>query len=453
METGIPLVTFPDQVVDKLETATLAELDASLRKLISSAQLVLVMIFTEVVKLRGDAGLRAISQVCQQWQKVALQAPMLWERVLVFSGKPRWTSEMLRRTLNTPLDISINPVDLPADSRALVISNVMTAADHFWRFRAFNLAAPYPYICKFFDLVSFDRNEAPHLRVLSLSSQNWGNLPECNKALPVKLLTLATPCLEYLVLQGCHFHWDAMSSGLARSYGLSTLHIDYPEKSDPASKPSTFALLTALVPLTSLKELKLRNATKPDPTSQWDHSTVILPQLQTLHLRSSMQLCADFLGRIEAPTIVRLDIDCNTTTSDNLLIVLKGTANGDFCRININGVLRRVNYLSLPQIFVSLANMPSVWAVEELMIAFSTDIHTMVAVGTWPYLLERLRKVTSRINLYHLYFDARDALEAQTLGWEVGIQLPLLEVIVVPPSSELRKLVATITDLRGQLAL
>jgi len=94
--------------------------------------------------------------------------------------------------------------------------------------------------------------------------------------------------------------------------------------------------------------------------------------------------------------------------------------------------------------------MPSVCAVEELVIAFSTDVHAMVAVGMWPYLLEHLKKVTC-LNLgrspvasvlYHLYFDARDALE---------VQLPLLKVIVVPSSSEFRELVAMIADLRGQL--
>jgi len=329
MEIGIP---FPDQVVNKLKTATLAELDASLRNLVASAHLVaqkrnerlpaihitqkvLVMIFTEVIELKGNAGLRVVSQVCQQWRNVALQEPMLWKRVLGFSGKPRWTSELLRRTRNAPLDISVSLVDILADSRRLVISNVMNVADHFWRFRTFDLSAPYQHICDFFGLVSFDRNEAPHLRVLSLHSQNCDNLPKCNDALPVKLLALAKPRLEYLVLQGCYFHWDVMNSGLAHSYGLSTLHINYPEKSDPALKPSTFSLLTALVSLTSLKELKLRNAIKPDPIAQWDHSTVILPQLQTLHLQSNMQLCANLLGGIQAPMIVSLDVDCDTTTS------------------------------------------------------------------------------------------------------------------------------------------
>ncbi|KAG6829158.1 hypothetical protein H0H92_005502 [Tricholoma furcatifolium] len=79
---------------------------------------ILVLIFAEVIKLSladycelqwepfGEKSwVKSISHVCSHWRNVALATPALWTDIPIGSGHTEWITEMLRRSMSTPLTI------------------------------------------------------------------------------------------------------------------------------------------------------------------------------------------------------------------------------------------------------------------------------------------------------------------------------------------------------------
>ncbi|KAG6828791.1 hypothetical protein H0H92_006730 [Tricholoma furcatifolium] len=79
---------------------------------------ILVLIFTAVIKssladyyeLRWapfgrKSWVKSISHVCSHWRNVALTTPALWTDILISGGHTKWITEMVRRSMSTPLTI------------------------------------------------------------------------------------------------------------------------------------------------------------------------------------------------------------------------------------------------------------------------------------------------------------------------------------------------------------
>ncbi|KAI6043231.1 hypothetical protein EDC04DRAFT_2891263 [Pisolithus marmoratus] len=486
MNASVSSVVSPNELAAILESATLAELDRVLANLSTTTLLVaqernkhilaartnrdiLEIIFSVVIDSQGSTGLRSVSQVCQEWRKVALGAPLLWRKALSLSVSPNWMFEMLRRTVHLPLTIRISHQDFHRD---VVYANLLSIADQFWRFETLEIDAPCPYICEFFGFVPFDSSEAPRLRVLSLCGQNWQGL------------------LDNDELENFPFGWDVLKSGLVHSIKLSVLHICYPGESDAPHTLSISELLATLGSITSLQELKLHNVLKAVNENllvEWVTPATVLPALQTLDLQAGIRFCSGFLNGVEAPALVELDVECNTTdeagdapllTSTALMIGISGIAphdpyniftvlhqkgnlwislrsnqTGAFCRI----LVPQVNDgPTLECILRKLADMPSVHSTERLEISLSKAAHRKVTGEMWVYLFECLNKVSCldlgnypvpRI-LKNLYWNAKGALEAQKQGEEVILLLPSLETIAIATSLTLCVLVDMIAELR-----
>ncbi|KAI6023996.1 hypothetical protein BKA83DRAFT_4125399 [Pisolithus microcarpus] len=497
-------IVSPDQLAVILEGAALAELDKALANLSASTLLVayqrnkhipavrtnqdiLEIIFSVVTDWQGSAGLWSISQVCWEWQKVALEAPLLWQKALSLLVNPKWMFEMFRRTMHVPLTIHISHQDF---RRNVVYLNLLRIADQFWRFEMLEIDAPYPYVCEFFGSVPFDHSEAPQLCILSLCGRNWHGPPGNDEALPDELLALSTPNLERLAFDNFFFGWGALESGLARSTKLSVLHICYPVERDTPYTPSISELLATLASIASLQELRLRNVLKAINKNlfiEWDTPTTVLPALQIMDLQANIQFCSGFLNGVKAPALVELDVECNTTDGaddayqfmmsmfmigistnaprdpydvlttiyrkSKLWVCLRGSRTGAFCRI----IVPQVNDGPvLEGILQKLANIPSVHSTKSLNIILSKDVHSKVTEEAWLYLFEHLNMASS-LNLgdypvpcilKNLYCNARGALEAKKQGKKSTILLPLLETITVAASSKLCVLVDMIAEVR-----
>ena len=502
MNTLASFVASPEQLMGLLEVATLAELDKALVNLSASTQLVawqrnqripasvnqdvLNIIFSLLIDRRGDTALRSVSQVCQQWQRVALESPLLWRKVLDLSANPPWMVEMLKRTRDVSLTIRISQQDFKNKIRCRNLANI---ADQFWRLETLEIDALFPYICEFFCLVPFDGTEVPRLRSLSLCGSSSRDLPEYDDMLPYELLALSAPSLEYLALDSCPFDWGALNSGRIRSFKLTVLHVFYPTDSDAPHALPVSELLAILAPMISLQELKLRNIFKAngeDLLTEWDtSSTTMFPALRILDIQANIRICSGFLNRVSAPNLVELEVECNATGDTSLFaicpfmsgiskvaprepyktltaiyqtsklwIALQGSQTRTFSRIVVpmphnNGPL-------LAYIIRRLADMSSVHSAKRLKIGFSKDVHTKIMEDTWVYLLQRLNEVTLldlgnypvAYVLRTLYRNAKNVLEGQEQGETTGVLLPLLETIAVPASPRQCMLVDIIAELR-----
>ena len=501
MNVLFSFIVSPKRLADILETAASADFDAELSTSILQATEqrnervlavranhdVLEIIFLMVLDLEGSAGLRTVSQVCQKWRNVALDAPLLWSKALNLFVNTPWMFEMLRRTMDVPLNICVSGQGIHT---SVVYANLLSIADFFWRFETLDIDAPYPQINEFFGFVPFDRSDAPRLRSLSLCGQSWHDLRAHDEDLPTELLSLRAPNLERLSLEDCPFDWEILRAGLLHSsIRLSVLHICYSEESDAPHILSISSLLTALASITSLQELRLKNL-KPineNPFIEMVTPTIMLPLLRTLDLQANIGFCASFLNGVLTPILTKLDVECNTMaeTSDTpvfmisalmfgisavvsrnphdvltvihrnrrIWIWLRNRQTGAFCRI----LVRRVNESpALKNILRRLANMPSAHGIEILQIDLGKDVHNKVAGEVWEHLFERLNNVmflnfgkypVPRI-LQALYRNAKGAVEAQEQGKKVTILLPSLQAITALASPNLCILVDMIGELR-----
>ena len=500
MNVLFSFIVSPNRLADILETAASADFDAELSTGILQATEqrnerilairanhdVLEIIFFMVLDLEGSAGLRTVSQVCQKWRNVALDAPLLWSKALSLFVGPTWMFEMLRRTMDVPLNICVSGQDIHT---SVVYANLLSIADFFWRFETLDIDAPYPQINEFFGFVPFDRNDAPRLRALSLCGQSWHDLRAHDEDLPTELLSLRAPNLERLSLEDCPFDWEILKSGLLHSsIRLSVLHICYSAESDAPHILSISSLLMALASITSLQELKLKNL-KPineNPFIEMVTPTIMFPALRTLDLQANIGFCASFLNGVLTPILAELDVECNTMaeTGDTpvfmtsalmsgisavvscphdvltvihrnrrLWIWLRSRQTGAFCRI----LVRRVNDSpALKNILRRLANMPSAHGTEMLQIDLGKDVHNKVAGEVWEHLFERLNNVVflnfgkypvPRI-LQTLYRNAKGAVEAQEQGKKATVLLPLLWTITALASPNLCILADMIGELR-----
>ena len=484
-----------------LETAALAEVDAELSTstLLTTGQRnehilavranhdVLEIVFSMVLDLQGGTGLRTVSQVCQKWRRVALDAPLLWRKALNLFVGTTWMLEMLRCTMDVPLNICVSGQDI---HMGVVYANLSSIADFFWRFEMLDIDAPYPQITEFFGFVPFDRSDAPRLRTLSLCGQSGHDLSEHNEDLPAELLSLCAPNLERLSLEDCPFDWEILKCGLLHStIRLSVLHICYSAEGDTPHILSVSSLLEALALITSLQELRLKNVLKinENPFIEMVTPTIMFPALRTLDLQASIEFCASFLNGVLTPMLTELDVECNTMaeTSDTPVymtsalmigisaavsrnlhdiltvihhkrkfwILLRSRQTGAFCQV----LVRRVNDSpTLENILQRLANMPSVHGTEILHIDLSKDVRDKIAGAVWEHFFECLNNVVflnfgkypvPRI-LQTLYRNAKGAVEVQEQGKKVTILLPLLQTITVLASPNLCILADMIGELR-----
>ncbi|KAI6123188.1 hypothetical protein EDD16DRAFT_1518007 [Pisolithus croceorrhizus] len=262
MNASASSIVSPNQLAVILEGAALAELDKALANLSASTLLVtyhtnqdiLEIIFSVVMDWQGSTGLWSISQVCWEWQKVALEVPPLGQKALSLLVNLKWMFEML--------------------------------------------------------------SKAPQLHILSLCGCSWHGPLGNNEALPDELLALSAPNLEHLAFDNFFFGWGALESGLAHSTKLSVLHICYPVERDTPYTPSVSELLATLVSIALLQELRLQNILKAINKNlfiEWDTPTAVLPALQILDLQANIQFCSSFLNGVKAPAHVKLDVECNTT--------------------------------------------------------------------------------------------------------------------------------------------
>ncbi|KAI6142775.1 hypothetical protein BKA82DRAFT_9128 [Pisolithus tinctorius] len=444
---------------------------------------IMVRIFFEVAVQSGDSTLRAASHVCQHWRAILLQAPLVWREALNFTVGHRWLQAILGRTSTLPLRVHIRSEDVMHDTGELILTNLPTIANHFWRIKEFHLEAPYPYSYEFFRHVTPGYQGVPLLQSLSLCSSDLDDTLDGSE-LPLQPLMIAGPLLQRLVLDNCFLRWDVLESTLDLSRNLSVIHILNTGDSDiPCSLPlSKFLAILAL--LSSLRELRLCNAFMPG-AEEVNSDKITLAELRTLQFESgSMTSCSRFLNAVQTPALVELDVgnilesypaefpefmtgiknvapsgpyDVLTTLYQHgrLWIMLTSVTRDDFCHVQIDCLSTHHDFLS--PIYITLADMPSLHDIEQLEISLTPEVHVMVTSTMWSYLFRRLNgvfflglgKFPPRSVLQCLYDNAQDAAQAQRQGQDIEIYLPSLENIFIAPFSGLHSLVNTICVLRS----
>ncbi|KAI6037887.1 hypothetical protein EDC04DRAFT_2604430 [Pisolithus marmoratus] len=385
MNASVSSVVSPNELAAILESATLEELDRVLANLSTTTLL--------VVQERN----KHILATCTNQDILEI----IFSMVIDLQGS-----------------IGISHQDFHRD---VVYANLLSIANQFWRFETLEIDAPCPYICEFFGFVPFNGSEAPQLHVLSLCGQNWQGLLDNDEVLPDELLALSPLNLEHLVLENFPFSWDVLKSGLVHSIKLSVLHICYPGESDTPHMLLISKLLTTLGSITSLQELKLHNVLKAvneNLLMEWVVPATLLSALQTLDLQAGIWFCSGFLNGVEAPALVELDIECNTTDEAGDAPLLTST----MLMISISRIVPHDPY----NIFTMLHQKGNLWI---LLCSNQTGAFCQILVLQQGH-------------------PQKGTLEAEKQGKEVILLLPSLETITISMSLMLCILVDMIAELR-----
>ncbi|KAJ3555151.1 hypothetical protein NM688_g2732 [Phlebia brevispora] len=230
--------------------------------------------------------------VCRRWRDVALECPVLWNRVDVTN--PCWTTEMLRLSKKAPLTLKAEGYS--TRSRIMDACNEVLA--HSDRLRSLHLSGFHDCLTALCASVT----EGPDLRSLVLRHCHW--LADVNiLELPATFLERGAPRLERLELQKCVVAWD--SPLLTSSLNLVKLVIQGIDK----HKPTYPQLLRMLSNMPSLQHLHLDNVL-PLPYPSVIDITPIPLSLQSLHVSGTPAELGCFFRHFSVTASASLTITC-----------------------------------------------------------------------------------------------------------------------------------------------
>ncbi|KAI9507187.1 hypothetical protein F5148DRAFT_1149923 [Russula earlei] len=196
------------------------------------------------VRFRTPPPWLAVTHVCQRWRDAAVSCPFLW--VDIISTNFRWTEEMLKRSRDAPIHITVDDGGSAQKPCELRTARLMFSKIH----RAQSLVMTCAQTILSCMPILFDAEAAPLLQELIITNFHPTNTLDL-VARP--LFSGKTPSLQLLSLYRCRVMWSSPLLQRDLVY-LSISHIPHDHR------PSLHQVLEVLERLTRLECLQLDEA-------------------------------------------------------------------------------------------------------------------------------------------------------------------------------------------------
>jgi F-box-like len=257
------------------------------------------------VRFRTPPPWLAVTHVCQRWRRAALSCPVLW--VDIISTNYRWTEEMLERSSDLPIHITVDDggpsAHVPCEVRTarLLFSKIhraqslaITCAD------ADRILACLPIL--------FEAEAAPVLQELTITDFHSSNAVDLVER---PLFSGRTPTLQFLSLYHCRVLWSSPLFQCDLVY-LFISHIPHEHR------PHLQQLLDVLKSLTRLECLQLDEALPIHISSPTESLTSLLSvERLFLYRLRFFSLCAksafdilDLTARVLVPASALFQLIC-----------------------------------------------------------------------------------------------------------------------------------------------
>ncbi|KAI0056553.1 hypothetical protein BV25DRAFT_1563377 [Artomyces pyxidatus] len=246
----------------------------------------------------------AVTHVCHHWRNVALSCPSLWTNVVLLS--PSWASEMLNRSLNTPISIILD-YD-PEEEEIYADDHVVKSALARAR-RAKEIVLRGDYLQD--NIRPLFRRTAPLLEKLEL----WDH----NRPLSLRkgdLFLGQTPKLRSLKLRSCLIDWKA---SMLFSPTITRLRLEDVPEQDRATHMELRDILAALPNLqnlTLLNALQTSSKTRSNGALSDAQHRLPFPHLKSVNISAvTAQDVSAVVSCISAPMDAGLRIECEKFTA------------------------------------------------------------------------------------------------------------------------------------------
>ncbi|KAI0060087.1 hypothetical protein BV25DRAFT_1917962 [Artomyces pyxidatus] len=263
---------------------------------------------------RYDLGWIQVTHVCRYWREVALRDYRLWMEISLNEVSAPWRSEMLVRSRNRPLALSVDfrrsEPDLYDDLLCAVIKeSTLLCTKHLSVTLPFDQHSALEVLVNVFVYTG----TAPLLESLDITN----GLQSYSYPIPPHLLQTGmppdAPNLKSLRLVNCCINWS-----MPRFKTLTHLDIEvtvpskYP-RWDVKHGTTSYHLVTGLRSLPALESLRLRGIFRKSTTEaigpQLDPNEVTrLPNLTELWLHGPTQICVEVALHLEYPSTTRVQI-------------------------------------------------------------------------------------------------------------------------------------------------
>jgi hypothetical protein len=242
-----------------------------------------------------------VSHVCHQWREIALNQPLLWNRIDFTSLSSAGAAEILDRAKSAPLYLKAN---LSSSHRREKFDafrkELQTRVPDICHLRI--SASPYLLNSTLEGLIS----PAPSLDHLSLSScrghgRSRMRMDNDRSYIPDTLFDSSTPRLSYLELCNCNISWRSPLFKRLKNLKIFTPSVN--------ARPGLAVWLSALDEMPQLTTLTLHLASPIAPPFPFHvKRTVILPSLTCLALLASPEDCALALAHLDLPALASLSL-------------------------------------------------------------------------------------------------------------------------------------------------
>ena len=234
-----------------------------------------------------------VTHVCSLWRQVALEYRTLWTYHR-FNLGPEWTTEMLRRAGDSPLNLSFSqgivPFLPPKVDAADIISRLLPRVSGL----TIDGEACTPTVLESLTL------PAPLISSLTISSGHFAVLPR-------SLFKDIAPKLRHLFLRNA---LPLTTVALTRLKGLS---ISIDRHMDTSDIPSYADLFNILQAMSDLESLMLTGCLPLDPFPHYlEEQKVRFPKLRHLHLNGNVQGFRQLLEHLDFPQETIVEGTCLT---------------------------------------------------------------------------------------------------------------------------------------------
>ncbi|KAI0048269.1 hypothetical protein FA95DRAFT_1595225 [Auriscalpium vulgare] len=253
------------------------------------------------------------AQVCKHWQAVALENPLLWNRIML--SQPRLTGELLARSKNVPIAVHANFAereDLRPNKESLLM-----ALSQRLRLRELIISGTIDTKLITF-LEPMQTGPAPLLEVFHLDNR----AQSCYA--PGGFFQGITPVLRSLSLVGCCTDWTWFTN-IRRLTSLELHHIAI------AHRPSLTMLLDILSGTPELSILSLFSA-GPELRDAVPNRVVALPYLRKVSYAGDAADAAALITHIDSPLDATLLLTMPLIDTGDLDIHVKALLTDQFAR-------------------------------------------------------------------------------------------------------------------------